>query len=221
MARPNERVAAVLQEYADLLAITGGDAFKARAYEKAARSIGGHHADVSGMGAKQLRSIPGVGRSIAEKVAEYFATGTIPSVEEARERIPAGVRELVAVPTLGPKRALTLYQDLGVSSVRQLADALHAGRLDDVRGFGPRTRENLLRGIALLRASGDQAADRRGARGRRGGGRRAVGGAGVRGVRLGRLAAPDAGDRRRRGRPGGGRGLGAVHGRVHRTADGR
>jgi DNA polymerase (family X) len=156
MARPNEKVAAVLQEYADLLAITGGDAFKARAYEKAARALAGYHADVSGLDAKELQSIPGVGKSIAEKVVEYFATGGIPSVEEARERIPAGVRELVAIPTLGPKKALTLYEDLGISSVQQLADAIRAERLRGVKGFGPRTEENLLHGIALLRSAGDR-----------------------------------------------------------------
>ncbi len=156
MARSNEKVAAVLQEYADLLAITGGDAFKARAYEKAARAVGGHHADVSRLDAKELRAIPGVGRSIAEKIVEYFATGSIPSVEQARERIPAGVRDLVAIPTLGPKKALTLYEDLGISSVQQLADAITHERLRGVKGFGPRTEENLLRGIALLRATGDR-----------------------------------------------------------------
>jgi DNA polymerase (family X) len=156
MARPNEQVAAVLQEYADLLAITGGDAFKARAYEKAARALAGHHADVSGLGGKELQRIPGVGRSIAEKVTEYFRTGAIPSVEEARERIPAGVRELVAIPTLGPKKALTLYQDLRISSVDELADAIREERLRGLKGFGPKTEENLLRGIDLLRRSGDR-----------------------------------------------------------------
>src|SRR5437660_12559085 len=98
MARPNEEVAALLQEYADLLSVTGGDAFKARAYEKAARALGGHHADVSRLDAKQLRQIPNVGASIAEKVAEYFRTGRIPALEERRSRIPAGVRELITIP---------------------------------------------------------------------------------------------------------------------------
>ncbi len=156
MARPNEKVSAVLQEYADLLAITGGDAFKARAYEKAARALGGHHADVSRLDVKQLREIPGVGRSIAEKVVEYFRTGRIPSVEEARERIPAGVRELVAIPNLGPKKALTLYTDLRISSVDELAEAIRGERLRGLKGFGPKTEENLLHGIALLRQSGDR-----------------------------------------------------------------
>lgn len=156
MARPNERVAAVLQEYADLLAITGGDAFKARAYEKAARVLSGHHADVSALDVQQLRKIPGIGTSIAGKVVEYFRTGRIPSVDQARERIPAGVRELVAIPTLGPKKAMTLYQDLRISSVDELAEAIRGERLRGLKGFGPKTEENLLHGIAVLRRSGDR-----------------------------------------------------------------
>ncbi|MFC5906261.1 DNA polymerase/3'-5' exonuclease PolX [Streptacidiphilus monticola] len=154
MPRPNDEIAAVLQEYADLMAITGGDAFKVRAYEKAARAVAGYPEDVSRLDETGLRAIPQVGRSIADKVVEYLRTGTIAAVEEARARIPAGVRELTAIPTLGPKRAQQLHERLHVSSVAELADAIHQGRLEDLRGFGPKSAENLLHGIALLQQSG-------------------------------------------------------------------
>ncbi|MEV6316554.1 DNA polymerase/3'-5' exonuclease PolX [Streptomyces sp. NPDC051776] len=154
MVRPNEDVEALLQEYADLVLITGGDAFKARAYEKAARAIGGYHADVSKLDAEGLREIPNVGKSIADKVLEYLRTGTMPSVEEVRARIPAGVRELMSIPTLGPKKAMTLYEDLHISSVPELLDAIHEERLRDLKGFGPRTEENILHGIGLMQAAG-------------------------------------------------------------------
>ncbi|MGW7407592.1 DNA polymerase/3'-5' exonuclease PolX [Streptomyces sp. NPDC054833] len=156
MARSNDEVAALLQEYADLISITGGDAFKARVYEKAARAIGGHHADVRDLDVKGLREIPGVGKSIAEKVVEYFRTGSISAVEELRARIPAGVRQLTAIPTLGPKKAFLLYEELGISSVDELTEAIHAERLRDLKGFGPRTEENILHGIELLHSTGDR-----------------------------------------------------------------
>ncbi|MFG2194127.1 DNA polymerase/3'-5' exonuclease PolX [Streptomyces sp. NPDC048639] len=156
MVRPNENVEALLQEYADLVLITGGDAFKARAYEKAARAIGGYHADVSTLDAEGLREIPNVGKSIADKVLEYLRTGIMPSVEEVRARIPAGVRELMSIPTLGPKKAMTLYEDLRISSVPELLDAIHEERLRDLKGFGPRTEENILHGIGLMQAAGDR-----------------------------------------------------------------
>lgn len=154
VARSNDEVAALLQEYADLISITGGDAFRARVYEKAARAVGGHHADVAGLDLKGLQEIPNVGKSIAQKVLEYFGTGSVPAVEELRAKIPAGVRRLTAIPTLGPKKALTVYEELGISSVEELAEAIHQERLRDLKGFGPRTEENILHGIELLRSSG-------------------------------------------------------------------
>ncbi|WP_256641853.1 DNA polymerase/3'-5' exonuclease PolX [Streptomyces murinus] len=154
MARVNDEVEAVLREYADLIAITGGDAFKARAYEKAARAVGGYPADVSKLDEEGLREIPNVGRSIAEKVIEYLRTGKMAAVEERRARIPAGVRELITIPTLGPKKALRLYEDLHISSVSELAAAIEAGRLADLKGFGEKTQDNIRHGIELLRQAG-------------------------------------------------------------------
>lgn len=125
MARSNDEVAALLQEYADLISITGGDAFRTRTYEKAARSIGGYHADVSTLDVKGYQEIPNVGKSTAQKITEYFTTGKVSAVEELRARIPAGVRQLTAIPTLGPKKALVIYQELGISTTEELADAIH------------------------------------------------------------------------------------------------
>lgn len=156
MARPNDEVAALLQEYADLISITGGDAFRARVYEKAARAVGGHHADVSTLDLKGLQQIPNVGKSIAQKVLEYFDSGSVSAVEELRAKIPAGVRRLTAIPTLGPKKALTVYEELGISSVDELADAIRHERLRDLKGFGPRTEENILHGIELLQSAGNR-----------------------------------------------------------------
>jgi DNA polymerase (family 10) len=154
MARSNEAVGELLQEYADLISITGGDAFKTRAYEKAARAVAGHHADVSTLDLKELQQIPNVGKSIAEKILEYLHSGQIEAVEKLRAKIPVGVRELIAIPTLGPKKAIVLYQELGVSSVDELEQAIKAERLNELRGFGPKTAENIQHGIDLLRRSG-------------------------------------------------------------------
>jgi DNA polymerase (family 10) len=154
MARPNEEVAALLQEHADLISITGGEAFKVRSYERAARAVAGHHADVSALDLTGLKAIPNVGTSIAEKILEYFHSGQVEAIEELRARVPAGVRELTAIPTLGPKKAMLLYRERGVSSVAELAHALETDQLAGLRGFGPKTADNLRHGIELLRRGG-------------------------------------------------------------------
>jgi len=151
MARSNEIVAGLLQELADLTSITGGEAFKARVYERAARAVGGYHADVSTLDVKALQEIPNVGKSIAEKIEEYVRTGQIAGLERLRTKIPPGVQALTAIPTLGPKKAVVLYEQLGVSSVAELEAAIEAGKLSELRGFGPKTAENIRHGIAQLR----------------------------------------------------------------------
>jgi DNA polymerase (family 10) len=147
----NEEVAGLLREYAELTQITGGDVFRARNYEKAARSVRGWADDISQLDAKGLRAIPGVGASIAAKIAEYLSTGHIAALDELRAKIPAGVLELTKVPGLGPKRALQLNHDLGISSVDELAAAVQAGRLEGLAGFGARSEERIASGIEVYR----------------------------------------------------------------------
>ncbi len=154
MPRSNDAVEAALLEYAELLSITSSDPYKPRSYEKAARSIGGYHADVATLDAKGILGIPNVGKSIGEKVVEFVTTGRVEALEELREQIPDGVRQMMGVPGLGPKKANVLYRDLGIASVEQLLDAIDADRLADVKGFGPKTAENIRRSIAQMSASG-------------------------------------------------------------------
>ena len=154
MAQANEEVAELLQEYADLLQISGGDPFRARNYEKAAKSVAGYSDDIGQLDAVKLRQIPGVGTSIANKITEFQQTGTIAALEELRATIPDGVRELTRIPALGPKRAFQLYTDLHIGSVSELAAAIDAGQLRDLKGFGARSEEKLKHGIGLLRSVG-------------------------------------------------------------------
>jgi DNA polymerase (family 10) len=154
MPRQNEDVADLLQEYADLISISGGDAYKVRAYEKAARSVGGYARDIDALDLKGLEAIPNVGKSIAEKIGEYLETGTISSVDELRAVVPDGVRSLLSISTLGPKKAMVIHEELKVASMEELLDALHDHRIRDLKGFGPKTEENILRGIREMQRAG-------------------------------------------------------------------
>jgi len=154
--RANDDVETLLLEYADLLSILSDDPFKPRAYEKAARAVGGYPADVADLDLKGLHEIPSVGRSIAEKIHEYLTTGAILALEELREQIPDGVRQLLGVPGLGPKKAMALYRELHISSVEELLDAVRDHGLAELKGFGAKTEENILRGIRQMRDSGER-----------------------------------------------------------------
>ncbi|MEU1731969.1 DNA polymerase/3'-5' exonuclease PolX [Streptosporangium sp. NPDC020145] len=147
MARANDAVAAALEEYAELFAMAGGDAFRVRSYQKAAKAIAGFPEDIA---ATPVRNVPGVGAAIAGKVEEYLERGGFHQLDELRARIPEGVRRLTRIASLGPKKAVLLFQELGIDSPEALAEAIGQGRLRGVRGFGPKTEENLLRGIEQL-----------------------------------------------------------------------
>ncbi|MEA2580546.1 MAG: polymerase [Actinomycetota bacterium] len=154
MPRANETIEQVLLEFADLLSILSDDPFKPRAYEKAARAVGGFPDDLTGKDLKEILKVPGVGKSIGEKIHEFLSTGEIVDLEKLRAQIPGGVRDLMAVPGLGPKKAYALYEELGIGSVDDLAAAIQEGRVAGLKGFGPKTQENILRGITQIASAG-------------------------------------------------------------------
>ncbi|RJL34125.1 DNA polymerase/3'-5' exonuclease PolX [Bailinhaonella thermotolerans] len=151
MARANDEMAALLEEYAALFAMTGGDAFRVRSYQKAARSIAGHPDDLR---ETDIRKIPNVGSAITGKVEEFLRVGTFHQLERLRAQVPEGVRAMTRIPSLGPKKAMALFEDLGIDSPEALAEAIRAGRLKGLRGFGAKTEANLLRGIEQLATAG-------------------------------------------------------------------
>jgi hypothetical protein len=149
MASINTEVAALLREYAELLGLTGGDLFRVRSYERAAKAVGGCPDDLGGLPESALTKVPGVGKSVAAKIAEYRRTGTIRAVDDLRAAVPPGALVLAKVPGVGPRRALQIAGELGVTSVAELGEAVRSGRLRGVAGFGPKSEERILRGIAV------------------------------------------------------------------------
>ena len=153
MPRSNDDVARTLTEFADLLAIVADDPFKPRAYEKAARAIGGFPDELRDLDDAGIRAIPNVGKSIAEKVRSVLETGTFPELEGLRAQVPAGVRAMTAIPGFGPKKALVVYRELGINGLDQLVAAARDGRLRGLKGFSAKTEENVL--DAVQRAQRD------------------------------------------------------------------
>jgi len=147
MPRSNDDVARVLTEFADLLAIVADDPFKPRAYEKAARAIGGFPDDLRDLDEAGIHAIPNVGKSIAEKVRSVLDTGTFPELEELRAQVPSGVRAMTAVPGFGPKKAMVVYRELGIDGLEELVAAARDGRLRGLKGFSAKTEENVLQAV--------------------------------------------------------------------------
>src|SRR5688572_18824067 len=154
MPRANDAIEAMLIEYADLLSILFDDPYKPRAYEKAARAVGGYPLDLEGKDLPEILKVPSVGRSIGEKIEEFLTTGTMAELEALREKIPPGVRDMMSIPGLGPKKAMVIYRELGVGSVDELVAAIEEDRVAALPRFGAKTQENIARGIGQLQSAG-------------------------------------------------------------------
>ena len=147
----NARVSEVLYEIGELLTIKG-DRFRSRAYNMAAQRVRTLTEDVRRIRERgELEEIPGVGKSIAAVIEEVLDTGQSTQLEDLREALPTGVRDLMELEGIGPKKALRFQQELGIATIDDLEAAIKAGRLRDLKGFGEKTEENLLRSIEEFR----------------------------------------------------------------------
>ena len=154
----NREVAELFHEVADILDVLG-ERFKPEAYRRAARSIESLTEDLAQVAARnELRTIPGVGDAIEEKIGEFLKTGHIRYYDQLQKQVPPGILDLLRLPGLGPKTARRFWLELGVEGPAELADAISKGRLDGVKGFGPKKIEQIR--LALAAAKGGPASAR-------------------------------------------------------------
>ena len=102
-------------------------------------------------GLKALEEIPGVGKSIAEKIEEYLKTGRIKYYEELKKKLPLNLDEIIRVEGMGPRKAKILYQKLGIRNIKDLEKAAKAHKIAPLFGFGEKTEKNILEGIEFLK----------------------------------------------------------------------
>src|SRR5437667_7389905 len=141
-------IAAVLEEIGALLELKGENPFKIRAYVNAARSIeawGGSLSDLQDEEA--LGKIPGIGKSIADKIKELAATGSLKYLEELRAEFPAAILQLFSISGLGAKKIKALNEKLQISSIEQLLKACETGRVAKLPGFGETTQTKICKAI--------------------------------------------------------------------------
>jgi len=146
----NDDIAALLYEVADILDLQGVG-FKPQAYRRAARSLESLDEEVARVAERgELRDIPGVGEAIADKIEEVLRTGRLAYLERLRSEVPAGLLDILRVPDVGPKKAMVLYKELGISDIDQLKAAALEHRLRSLKGFGEKSEEKILQGIAVV-----------------------------------------------------------------------
>lgn len=147
-AYDNAAIATALDDFGDLLEIAGEDRYRFLSYHKAAHAVRAWDEDIMATAlAGRLTDIPGIGAKIAAVISSIMKSGTFPELEAIAERVPASIIKLIRIPGLGPKKAKALYEELGVTSIDDLEEAIAEGRLAGLPGFGDKTVENISAGI--------------------------------------------------------------------------
>lgn len=145
--------AAALGEIAMLLEVVGGNPFRAKAFQSAARTLETSSADLTALAAAgELRSIRGVGEGIAGVLNELVTTGTSRMLQELREQTPVGLYDVMRIKGVGTRRGRTLFKELGIDSLETLEEAATGGRLAALPGFGVKTEQVILQGVAFVRS---------------------------------------------------------------------
>jgi DNA polymerase (family 10) len=145
-------VAQVLEQIAAFLELKGENPFRIRAFRTAARAISGFPADLrDGLEDGSLAATKGIGPATLQIVSEIATTGRASLLEELREQVPPGLVEMLAISGLGVAKIRQIHEVLDIDSLPELEAAALDGRLNRLPRFGPKTSENILKGIAFLR----------------------------------------------------------------------
>jgi DNA polymerase (family X) len=153
----NREIAQTFDRIADMLAIRGDQIHRVLAYRRAAESIESLGRDVNQVYQEGgLTDIPGIGKTLAEKIEEMLTTGHLAFYDRLAQEIPPSLVEMLRVEGLGPKRVKQIYDGLGIRTLEELTAAAQAGKLRDLSGLGAKSEAKLVAAIAALAQHGDQ-----------------------------------------------------------------
>jgi DNA polymerase (family 10) len=145
----NAQVAAALDELGDLYELDGAVSYRVIAYRNAAKAVRESSVSIMAMSRKgKVTEVPGIGKTLEEKLRALDETGDIPAAVKLRAKFPGGLIDVMHLPGFGPKRARRLYDELGIDSLDALRAAAEDGRIRELRGFGAKAEENLKKILA-------------------------------------------------------------------------
>jgi DNA polymerase (family 10) len=145
-------IAELFEEIADLLDLKGDNPFRIRAYRNAARALDGLTEDLHKLIKEdRLTEIRGIGKDLAQKITEFATTDQCKAYEELKASLPPGLLQMVRIPGFGPKRAKILHDTLKIDTIEKLEAACRDGRIAGLKGFGEKSQQKILEGIARVR----------------------------------------------------------------------
>jgi len=145
----NARIALLFDELGDLYELDGAVVHRVLAYRNAAKAVRDATRSVVALTREgAVTTLPGIGKTLEEKLQMLVQTGSIPALERLRGSFPPGLIAMTRLPGLGPKRARRLFDELQIDSLEALGQAARDQRLRGVKGFGPKFEASVLAAIA-------------------------------------------------------------------------
>jgi DNA polymerase (family 10) len=152
----NAEIAAALEELGVLYELDGAVRYRVLAYSTAGKAIRESPVSVEELArAGRATEIPGVGKTLAEKIDFLLDTGEIPAAVKLKAKFPATLVEVTRVPGVGPKTARLLWEELQVASLEDLKEAAEEEKIRHVKGLGPKAEENVLASLERLGDPGE------------------------------------------------------------------
>jgi len=152
----NAEIAAALEELGVLYELDGAVKYRVLAYGTAAKAIRESPVSVTELAAAgRATEIPGVGKTLAEKIDALLETGEIPAAVKLKAKFPPTLVEVTRVPGVGAKTARRLFDELGVANLEDLRAAAEGERIREMKGLGPKAEENVLAGLERLGEPGE------------------------------------------------------------------
>jgi DNA polymerase (family X) len=151
----NAEIAAALDELGVLYELDGAVKYRVLAYSTAARAIRESPVSVADLAAAgRATEIPGVGKTLAEKIDALLETGEIPAAAKLKAKFPPSLIEVTRIPGLGAKTARRLFDELEIATLDDLQEAAEGERIREVKGLGPKVEENVLAALERLGEQG-------------------------------------------------------------------
>jgi DNA polymerase (family 10) len=152
----NAEIAAALEELGILYELDGAVKYRVLAYSTAAKAIRESPVSVAELAAQgRATEVPGVGKTLAEKIDALLATGEIPAAVKLKTKFPPTLIEVTRVPGVGPKTARRLFEELDIASMEDLKAAAEGEKIRDLKGLGPKAEENILAALERVGEPGE------------------------------------------------------------------
>lgn len=153
----NQEIAEKLREVYNLMQLAGENRFRAIAFDRAAQTIEGLNNEIlTYIEEDTLTNIKGIGKSIAEDIKTYHETGTMPVLEDLKERVPDGLIEWTNISGLGPKNIVKIHKELGITTIAELKEACQRGAIANLPGLGQKSADKIIKSIEYLAQYGER-----------------------------------------------------------------